>query len=1314
MSRVAKTFALIILIVFLAVLLGAGLFLSSDRFDEWARTEAIGYLESRFQLQAHFGRMDVHLWRGRVVIDELQLVDRAYPGPEPAVSVEHAVVDFSILNYFLGKLPLDEVSLDGFRLNLRRDPNDRLNLANMFSSGKPQTSKGGGFSPLKVKISSIRLHDAKVSYEDRMVEFNTNSQAFYLNLSYDPSGPSYNGSIELHALQLEVDNFPIPMTDFQSTFQVEENGIRFASIRTSSSAVTSKLSGAITNFSPFQFDFDVDLTATLPQLRKPDLSNVFDRGAVNLQGRVQGSGHELSFDGNAHSDLLEIKGLALRDVVSQVHVDQDGAQLHSMTFTLLGGSGRVESRIWWNSDRQSSADLASEGLRLTQSLEVFGVSPLPVEAHNQVMAHVTWPGVRLTEFAGPGHVISRGQLTGELDGQTETIPFSGKAALRLGDHRVRFSQGSIQTDQTDVSCEGNVTFDGKTTLTADVTSQSSSQIWTIGRLFGLLPDSLLSEYPVAIRGPFSGQVNLEKKPDEAVRLKGSAETSSILFRGESEGRLRADFNLLPTEIRITDLQLVRPDSHLDADMEFSREPVSLQSVRVNADQIPLAQLFRLGLVDTSLDLTGRASLQASLDVAPDWENSSGSGKLQLDGLELYGVTVPSLETGWEMGGGNLRMPRIRARLWGGSISGDADYDISSQAFHASLDGRDLSLAQSLLNRSQPELTGTVSFSLKGSGTPGSPHVTLKLSSSEIDFGSESFAQLDIEGNYQNEKVTFSAHAGYLKQPLQVQGTVQVSSPYPFEADARISDLTLTPFLKEFTDFQLSNFSGSVGASVQASGNLSDLSSITVEGTLPSLQFKVSDNDVHLTHPLKFSFQNDLLTVDQTGLTGRDTDLTLGGTADLRQSELNFKISGSVNLRLVNAFLSEGNVQGELQLETSIAGPIDGPRVVGSASLSRLFLGMPSLPVSIQNGHGQVKFTANQVSIDSFSARTDYGEFAASGGIFMDGFVPVRWQINVTANSVTLPYPEGFTTILDADVDFAKGDKGELLSGAVYIRSAEYTKDITIPQLVMQLGRSKTVPSGGGGQQGAIALDVSVEAHRSLRVNNNLAEVVASGDFSVVGTTADPVILGSLTIDEGTLKLEGNQYEITRGTVSFDNPRKTNPYFNFEAETQVREYDISILIHGPVDQLQMSFRSEPPLSTANIVSLLAAGQTEQEILGGTGAATSSGTLAAFGAGTLLTKTLGAAVENQAGRLFGIDRFSIDPFVDDTVSRDPGARITLGKQITQDLGISYVSSLANSFQEQTVIIEYRLTDWLTAVGTSQTDGTVAIDFKLRKRF
>ena len=77
----------------------------------------------------------------------------------------------------------------------------------------------------------------------------------------------------------------------------------------------------------------------------------------------------------------------------------------------------------------------------------------------------------------------------------------------------------------------------------------------------------------------------------------------------------------------------------------------------------------------------------------------------------------------------------------------------------------------------------------------------------------------------------------------------------------------------------------------------------------------------------------------------------------------------------------------------------------------------------------------------------------------------------------------------------------------------------------------------------VALDITVEAYQSIRATNNLADVVASADLSARGTLQNPVILGTVTIDSGLVFLENNEYEISRGIVNFNNPRRARPFVN---------------------------------------------------------------------------------------------------------------------------------------------------------------------------
>ncbi|HYE73329.1 MAG TPA: translocation/assembly module TamB domain-containing protein, partial [Blastocatellia bacterium] len=87
-------------------------------------------------------------------------------------------------------------------------------------------------------------------------------------------------------------------------------------------------------------------------------------------------------------------------------------------------------------------------------------------------------------------------------------------------------------------------------------------------------------------------------------------------------------------------------------------------------------------------------------------------------------------------------------------------------------------------------------------------------------------------------------------------------------------------------------------------------------------------------------------------------------------------------------------------------------------------------------------------------------------------------------------------------------------------------------------------------------------------------------------------------------------------------------------------------------------------------------------------------------------------NVTGRLFGLNRFSIDPLLTGR-GTDPTARITVGRQVTKDLSISYSTNLASN-QDQVILVEYRVSDRLSLVASRAQTGTFGFDVRLRKRF
>src|SRR5205085_6042199 len=112
---------------------------------------------------------------------------------------------------------------------------------------------------------------------------------------------------------------------------------------------------------------------------------------------------------------------------------------------------------------------------------------------------------------------------------------------------------------------------------------------------------------------------------------------------------------------------------------------------------------------------------------------------------------------------------------------------------------------------------------------------------------------------------------------------------------------------------------------------------------------------------------------------------------------------------------------------------------------------------------------------------------------------------------------------------------------------------------------------------------------TLRVDNNLVRMVASADLNLRGSTDHPVLFGHADLERGDVTFEGRRYRVTRGTIDFTNPTRIEPFFDVEAETNVRvpgqTYRVIVSAAGTTEQLRPALSSDPPLPTADVLALL---------------------------------------------------------------------------------------------------------------------------------
>ena len=127
----------------------------------------------------------------------------------------------------------------------------------------------------------------------------------------------------------------------------------------------------------------------------------------------------------------------------------------------------------------------------------------------------------------------------------------------------------------------------------------------------------------------------------------------------------------------------------------------------------------------------------------------------------------------------------------------------------------------------------------------------------------------------------------------------------------------------------------------------------------------------------------------------------------------------------------------------------------------------------------------------------------------------------------------------------------------------------------------------------LRLDVRILSSPELTVQTTLAKLSGGVDLRLRGTAARPVLLGRINIAEGDLKIGGTKYHLERGDITFIDPTRIDPVLDVEATTRVRDYDITIGLHGTLERLTTTYRSDPPLSSSDIVALLAFGRTQYD-------------------------------------------------------------------------------------------------------------------------
>ena len=713
----------------------------------------------------------------------------------------------------------------------------------------------------------------------------------------------------------------------------------------------------------------------------------------------------------------------------------------------------------------------------------------------------------------------------------------------------------------------------------------------------------------------------------------------------------------------------------------------------------------LSIAGESLPVTGTVNLKAH--AGGSLKALSGGGHLSVAGGEIYGEQYKSLNTDLKFAGQSVGVTNLVFVHNGGRITGDADYNIQAKSFHGNAQGNGFDLSHiRRLQSPKAQLGGALTFDLHASGTTDAPQVNGKLALANATLNGQAAGDVNADLHTTGHTLFLNANALVAQAKFQAAGQMQLTGDYPVQAKVTFSQLDFAPVLT------LLNVSG-----VRGNSQLSGVVEISgpaktprlLDGTAQIDQFKVTLEGMPLTSkgPIRASLNDGVVKLNQLEIDAEDTTLVAGGTADLLgDGGMNMQAHGGINAKLAQSFNTQISSAGHIDFNITAQGPLKTPDLEGQFNFKDVSLAFQEIPNGISHLNGAMVFNQDRLELRNLVGTTGGGTVTLGGFlIYQQGFFG---DVTVALKNARFRYA-GLSSSVDANLRLHGTQSAMTLSGNILITRFLVGQNVDFAALTGGAG-AVSPPPDPNAFGNRVRLDVRITSAPQMDFQNSFAQIAGSVNLRIRGTAAQPAVLGRINITDGKATYNGTTYQLQHGDIFFTNPVKIEPVIDLDATTRIEEYDVTIGLHGTATKLTPTFRSEPPLPEADVISLLSQGRTQEEQSIYNTQQQQAGVNGTTNA--LLSGALNATVSNRIQKLFGVGSVKIDPTYTGSLGQS-SARITVTQNIGQQVLLTYATSV-NSTTQQLIQAQVNLSPTFSVTAVRDEADVFSLVFKVHKRY
>jgi translocation and assembly module TamB len=727
-------------------------------------------------------------------------------------------------------------------------------------------------------------------------------------------------------------------------------------------------------------------------------------------------------------------------------------------------------------------------------------------------------------------------------------------------------------------------------------------------------------------------------------------------------------------------------------------PFQMQAAMQNAD---IAELQRAA--GWNYPVTGTLNFIMHADGTQ--ANPHAAGHLSVTAAQAYGRLVKSLTTNLVFVNHEAQLDDIQLQAMHGKVAGLAAYNFNNRDVRFDLAGEGIDLASvPELQMPHLEVGGAGKFAAKGSGTIDQPVINAHVQVTDLVLNGDRIGGLTADAVTHGSHLQLTARSNFPSANLAIDGGIELRGEMQSDLKLEFSGLDINPFLPVEVRQRITRHA-SLAGHADLTGPLKQPR--LLNGKFSLYQFAVEVEKIAITSdgPVELVMANEVVTVQRCMLVSGDSHFTLTGDASIKDDRrLALRAHGHVDLNVVHILDPDITSYGASDLDLTVNGPMMQPAISGHINIEHGGLSMIDLPAGLGDINGSLVFNQDRLEVEKLTARTG-GGLVTFGGFITYGKT-IGFNLTASGKEIRFRYA-GISVTADESLRLVGTLQSSVLSGDVTVTRFAQIPSSDLALALAQAGQPATLPVVNSPLNN-LRLDVRILSTPELTVQTTLAKLAGDVDLRLRGTAVRPVLLGRINIAEGDIKLGGSKYHLERGDITFTNPVRIDPVLDVEATTRVRDYDITIGLHGTLERLNTTYRSDPPLSSEDIIGLLAFGRTQQESALNT--SPSSG-FAESASGAILGQAINQVVSNRVSRLFGVSSIRINPSVGGP-DNNPNARISVEQQVSNNVTLTYTTNLTRSAQ-QVIQFEYNINSEYTVEAIRDENGVVSFDVLVRKR-